>query len=196
MPNMFCYTGPPTKRIDDAVADLIDRLKQCKQEQEDKPKNQGAGQLKQQQQVSDSHANSQKLMRLSKLDNSPNDDDSFEITGVNGQGVMMAKKQSLMASEDPQQGQQQQQQQQQGGQPEQQDNASNGHEDGDGINVASRSMSRNDAAAFPNQAGRAHSPLSLLFGRRITEPHGSLLTLGNFIKKAEPQRMTFMHFGR
>lgn len=87
-----------------------------------------------------------------------------------------------------------QQQQQLGEQTnEQQEQTTGNSEQQDAINVVGRSVQR-PRAGEPFDLTKAHIS-SLLFGRRITEPPSSLMSLGGFIKKNEPQRMTFMHFG-
>lgn len=127
---------------------------------------------------SESQLNSKSPLRLMKLINADGDNSYESVVDVERQQ------------------QQQEQQQSQGEQTQsfdqQQQEDANGQRQ-EAISVVGRSVpwARGNE---PFDLSKAHIS-SLLFGRRITDPPSSLLSLGNFIKKAEPQKMTFMHFG-
>lgn len=117
-----------------------------------------------------------KLMRLMSAENG--DVDSYEL-GANGSGVGTGtnnEEQAANSATDQQEGDPQvlqpQIQRPQGQ-----------------INLVGRSlpMGRDEAMNL----SKAHIS-SLLFGQRFKEAPSSLIS---FIKKAEPQKMTFMHFG-
>lgn len=126
-----------------------------------------------------------KPMRLVAADGQQQQADGSQGNNENLQTIYTAKKQSSSSNEA--------QQQSEGGQQEQQDSSatSNGRADGDEIDRASRSVG--PPRPFMNRLTPAQFSM-LLGGAPSSNSQASSLL--NFIKKAEPQRMTFMHFGR
>jgi hypothetical protein len=134
-----------------------------------------------------------KLMRLIKAEgDEPNNAAALNSGGSNDsmQTIYANKKQSAPSSA----GGDAQQQADGGGQLEQHDasGTANGRSDGDEIDRASRSVGSNRP---PLLSGLTRAQFSMLFGGQ-PNPGSQANSLMNFIKKAEPQRMTFMHFGR
>lgn len=135
-----------------------------------------------------------KLLRLVKADAYESSNESSSSGNADNQEsvqpMFAAKKQSPSSSGEPSQ-------QAEGGgagQPEQRDasGTSNGRSEGDEIDRSSRSVGLG-RAPLP---GLTRAQFSMLFGSPPPSSGSQASSLLNFIKKAEPQRMTFMHFGR
>ena len=63
------------------------------------------------------------------------------------------------------------------------------------ISVVGRSLPIPRADSGLPTLSRSHVS-SILYGRRLSDsPAAGLINLGSYIKKAEPQKMKFMHFG-
>lgn len=127
-------------------------------------------QEQQHQQVQQQFGNSARLM---------NEGDDSTNNSNNDLQAVYAKKQSI------------------DGEKEQHDpsGSSNGQSDSDEINVASRSVATTRGNALNALPGLSRSKFQWFFEDGRHNANG-IPTLGGFIKKAEPQRMTFMHFGR